>query len=221
VLDRRQLHMLTTNSEVWHCCCRLAAIVMVNHSDALFQPVAACFMLVAMCVPCSPLFLVHSTQMWERKLDTKALMAWNDDTVVLSFRGTASFRNVLSDIKVRARSAAFLGFEDGSGQPAPMAGLLQLLQDHCCCGTTAATRAAGTATVQCDVALAGSRTQSEWHFGDLMTPAIRCLQAWYATHPPKRGKWYLGTRPFVHQVTYPLLHAVTQLTTMLCTSGSD
>jgi hypothetical protein len=37
--------------------------------------------------------------MWERKLDTKALMAWNEDTVVLSFRGTASFRNVLADIK--------------------------------------------------------------------------------------------------------------------------
>jgi hypothetical protein len=38
--------------------------------------------------------------LWERRLDTKALMAWNDDTVVLSFRGTASFRNVLADIKV-------------------------------------------------------------------------------------------------------------------------
>ena len=25
------------------------------------------------------------------------------------------------------------------------------------------------------------------------------LQAWYATHPPKRGKWWMGTRPFVHQ----------------------
>ena len=27
-------------------------------------------------------------------------MAWNHDTVVLSFRGTASFRNVLADLKV-------------------------------------------------------------------------------------------------------------------------
>ena len=25
------------------------------------------------------------------------------------------------------------------------------------------------------------------------------LQAWYATHPPKRGDWWMGTRPFVHQ----------------------
>ena len=24
-------------------------------------------------------------------------------------------------------------------------------------------------------------------------------QAWYAAHPPKRGKWWAGTRPFVHQ----------------------
>ncbi len=41
-------------------------------------------------------------QLWERKLDTKALMAWSDDTLVLSFRGTASFTNVLSDLKVVA-----------------------------------------------------------------------------------------------------------------------
>ncbi len=40
-------------------------------------------------------------QLWEKKLDTKALMAWNHDTVVLSFRGTASFKNVLADIKAR------------------------------------------------------------------------------------------------------------------------
>lgn len=39
--------------------------------------------------------------LWERERDTKALMAWNDDTVVLAFRGTASLRNVLADIQVR------------------------------------------------------------------------------------------------------------------------
>jgi hypothetical protein len=26
------------------------------------------------------------------------------------------------------------------------------------------------------------------------------LQAWYAVHPPKRGKWWATTRPYVHQV---------------------
>ena len=49
--------------------------------------------------------------MWERKLDTKALMAWNEDTVVLSFRGTASFRNVLADIKVRHERHACVAFQ--------------------------------------------------------------------------------------------------------------
>ena len=33
-------------------------------------------------------------------LDTKALLAWNKDTVVLSFRGTASLANACSDIRV-------------------------------------------------------------------------------------------------------------------------
>ena len=39
-------------------------------------------------------------QLWNRKVDTKCLMAWNDNLVVLSFRGTASMRNVLADVKV-------------------------------------------------------------------------------------------------------------------------
>ena len=39
--------------------------------------------------------------LWERERDTKALLAWNDDTVVLAFRGTASLRNVLSDLQAR------------------------------------------------------------------------------------------------------------------------
>lgn len=40
--------------------------------------------------------LEHFELMHERVLDTKALMAWNHNTVVLSFRGTASFKNVLA-----------------------------------------------------------------------------------------------------------------------------
>jgi hypothetical protein len=39
-------------------------------------------------------------QLWERRLDTKALIAWNQKTVVLSFRGTATFSNVLADLSV-------------------------------------------------------------------------------------------------------------------------
>ena len=39
--------------------------------------------------------------LWERERDTKALIAWNDDTVMLAFRGTASLRNVIADIQAR------------------------------------------------------------------------------------------------------------------------
>ncbi len=32
--------------------------------------------------------------------DSKAIIAWSSDTIVIAFRGTASFANVLNDIKV-------------------------------------------------------------------------------------------------------------------------
>ena len=37
---------------------------------------------------------------WERKHDTHALLAWGGDRIVLVFRGTASFANVLADLAV-------------------------------------------------------------------------------------------------------------------------
>eukprot|EP00884_Botryococcus_braunii_P022793 jgi/Botrbrau1/9198/Bobra.0236s0025.1 len=37
---------------------------------------------------------------WEKKSDTKCLIAWNSSRVVLSFRGTASVTNVLMDLQV-------------------------------------------------------------------------------------------------------------------------
>ena len=39
--------------------------------------------------------------------DSKALVAWGSDTVVVTFRGTASFVNVLHDIKVRVNAVFF------------------------------------------------------------------------------------------------------------------
>jgi hypothetical protein len=39
--------------------------------------------------------------LWERSLDTKAIMAWSSDTVVLAFRGTASLANVIADLQAR------------------------------------------------------------------------------------------------------------------------
>lgn len=46
--------------------------------------------------------LQHFELMHERVLDTKALMAWSDNTVVLSFRGTASFKNVMAGVLLHA-----------------------------------------------------------------------------------------------------------------------
>ena len=37
---------------------------------------------------------------WDPVLDTKAILAWNRRQVVLSFRGTSSLKNALSDIKI-------------------------------------------------------------------------------------------------------------------------
>ena len=50
--------------------------------------------------------------------DTKVLVGWNDDTVVLAFRGTNSFVNAKTDAQVR--TSAKLDVHDG-------------LQSHACC----------------------------------------------------------------------------------------
>lgn len=38
--------------------------------------------------------------LWERASDTKALLAWGADTLVLAFRGTASMTNWMADLQV-------------------------------------------------------------------------------------------------------------------------
>jgi hypothetical protein len=58
---------------------------------------------------CSTQMLLCRLQLWNRKVDTKCLMAWNDSLVVLSFRGTASMRNVLADVKVPADQRLYAG----------------------------------------------------------------------------------------------------------------
>lgn len=44
--------------------------------------------------------LAHSELLWELQLDTRCLMGWNDSTIVLAFRGTASITNAWSDLQV-------------------------------------------------------------------------------------------------------------------------
>ncbi len=43
---------------------------------------------------------------WERSLDTKVLIGWSPDTIVISVRGTASLRNAIADIQVPCAPSA-------------------------------------------------------------------------------------------------------------------
>lgn len=44
--------------------------------------------------------LTDSELFTELKRDTRCLMGWNNNTIVLAFRGTASVTNALSDLQV-------------------------------------------------------------------------------------------------------------------------
>ena len=44
--------------------------------------------------------LEHSELYWEKAQDTKLLIAWNHDTIVIAFRGTSSMANALADLQV-------------------------------------------------------------------------------------------------------------------------
>ena len=44
--------------------------------------------------------LKHVEVFWERMHDTHALLAWGPSRLVVVFRGTASFANVLADLQV-------------------------------------------------------------------------------------------------------------------------
>lgn len=44
--------------------------------------------------------LDHSLLLWEKQLDTKVVLGWNADTIVIAFRGTKSLTNLWSDVQV-------------------------------------------------------------------------------------------------------------------------
>ena len=46
--------------------------------------------------------LSHVQHFWESKRDTRVLLAWGPTAVVLAFGGTASLKNVQTDMAVRA-----------------------------------------------------------------------------------------------------------------------
>ncbi|CAL8466201.1 g5737 [Coccomyxa elongata] len=43
--------------------------------------------------------LEHSELFWEKALDTKLLMSWNNNRILIAFRGTASLANALADVQ--------------------------------------------------------------------------------------------------------------------------
>ena len=45
--------------------------------------------------------LTDSESFWEVEKDTRCLIGWGHNTVVVAFRGTASMRNALADMQVR------------------------------------------------------------------------------------------------------------------------
>ena len=44
--------------------------------------------------------LTRSQSFWETKQDTRCLVGWGNNTVVVAFRGTASMKNALADLQV-------------------------------------------------------------------------------------------------------------------------
>ena len=44
--------------------------------------------------------LTESQSFWEVQQDTRCLMGWGSNTVVVAFRGTASMKNALADVQV-------------------------------------------------------------------------------------------------------------------------
>jgi hypothetical protein len=47
--------------------------------------------------------LTDSELFWELQTDTRCLMGWSQDKIVVSFRGTASMKNAMADMQVIGR----------------------------------------------------------------------------------------------------------------------
>ena len=51
----------------------------------------------------------QSQSFWETKQDTRCLVGWGNNTVVVAFRGTASMKNALADVQVTFRPLLHAG----------------------------------------------------------------------------------------------------------------
>ncbi len=53
----------------------------------------------------------------ERQQDTRALLGWGKQGIVLAFRGTASFQNAISDLQVQCVPASVASFQKAIADP--------------------------------------------------------------------------------------------------------
>ena len=132
--------------------------------------------------------LTHSELFWEKKSDTKMLMAYNAHMVVCSFRGTASLSNALSDLRV----------SHGASPAAVTPHILQQPPAHPSSQRDTRSLLASLRSSRADAAEHASRLQSTRDGAQPADLTGGLLQAWPVLHHPPRGRMGLG-RPRVHQ----------------------
>ena len=49
--------------------------------------------------------LTSTEEVWDRGMDTRAVLAWGQGTLLIAFKGTSSTENVKTDLKVATRGS--------------------------------------------------------------------------------------------------------------------
>ena len=108
----------------------------------------------------------------------QVLMAWSDERVVISFRGTASWQNVMADLQFWLTGA-------------------QLFIAHC---VTSSDSPQSFCIVIHPATLYARNTAARSCHGRLLLQGVLLMSCPCAGHPPIRGRgnWLCGTRPHVH-----------------------
>ncbi len=170
--------------------------------------------------------LTDSELFCEVKRDTRCLMGWNDSTIVLSFRGTASMTNALSDLQVSYLSLLSAGCASQQKlgrlaccadavicmQLCELCGLCKSLTNINCVTMVMchALVAAAVAAICCCCILLMRLCLWDALMNVLMVytrhkmpvmfahGSMPMVQAWRVAHPPVRGHNWMFSRPLVH-----------------------